>query len=300
MTALDEDQHPLVELGDIQLTLGHVISFVGTVFFLLTSLMCCFCGVGKFCLAEIHDHEDDPEEHSDMPRAPTVSIEDKKRFGRRARMRLHQYVWYLLKVGWFLIGDICQAIVHLVFAGVFLLFGVVMLMPGGFGGSLIFMQTAGVVIVVTAGFVLMRLLQVLLGMHVVEPLQAVADAGHSRLLKLEKRMDSSIHSMDQVKHTIEDGMHRMMVCIDKAVEPMKHQAEHMKEVLHRQSQATEELGRHLRDSAYQLGTSAEDSLIVAAAHASRRQEIHMFRLVSAASAPGPGGPRSPSEASGGR
>jgi len=211
-----------------------------------------------------------------MPRPPTFSVEDKKRFGRRARMRLHQYVWYLSRVGWFLIGDACQAIVHLVLAGVFLLFGVVMLMPGGFGGSMIAMQAAGVVILVTMAFVTLRLAQVLFSMHVVEPLQAVADSGHNRLLKLERRMDASIHSIDQVKHTIEDGMHRVWVSFEKVVEPAVHQAEYMREVLHRQSQATEEIGRHLRDSANRLGSSAEDTVLLAAAHASRRQEIHMF------------------------
>lgn len=276
MTDVDEEGHFLSELGALQVSLGEGLSFIGTAGFLVASLVCCFCGIGKFFLSEIHDHEDEAEEHSDMPRPPSFSVEDKKRFGRRSRMRLHQYVCYLLRVGWFLIGELCQALVHLVFAVVFLHFALVMLMPGGFGGSLIAMQAAGLVILITLAFILMRLVQVLMSMYVVEPLQSVADSGHHRLLTLEKRMDDSIRSVDQVKDSIEDGMHRVRVTIEKVVEPAIHQVEYMREVMNRQSQATEEFGRQLRESAHRVGVSTEDHVILAAAHASRRQEIHMF------------------------
>jgi len=272
MTSSDEDASGefFNVLGATHKHVVQTVTLVGICIWVLASLLCCVCCVRKFALHEIHDHDEDTHENemSDYPRPPKFDVEDKKRLGRRRRMRLHQYICYLIRVGWFLLGDACQALVHLVFAGVFFFFAFIMMMPSGFGGSTIALYAVGIILIVTTVLSLLRIIQVLVCMYIVEPAQGIADSGLDRINRLERRLDASMHSVEQVKHRLEEGLHHIQA-----------NAERVCDALHLHSKAAEDLGRTVRNTTHRLDESmqsVQNRAILEAAHASGRQEIHMF------------------------
>lgn len=262
---------PLYALGLTHARVVQTALLVGIAFWSLASLVFCCCCVRKCVEAEILD-DDAQDDMSDYPQPPKFTSEEKRRLGRRRRMRLHQYMCYLLRVGWYLLGDACQAVIYFVFAMIFAFFAFVNIMPASFGGSAITLQVLGYVIAVTLLGAALRIMQVVLAMYIVEPMQAAAGSGYDRLDRLEKRMDAGLRSVEEVKDRLEDGLHHMKEGVEKFAQPALEKVERLYEALHLHSQVTEDFGRRVHETA----VGAENSAILAAAHATRRQDIHMF------------------------
>lgn len=249
-------------------TMVDLFSFVviGSLVLLTLIFVCCCCC--KCIHFEIRAPDSDDEKASpDQPLAPPLSKEQMKRFGYRKRMGICSFVCFIIKAAWFLLGDICQALVFFMAALVSSFFAAVLTFPQHFGATQVVITVVAVLIALTVLGVILRWLWVFLAPMITDLVRQTMHTGHARLKLLEERMEAGVKQVQDVKAKLEEGAEHMKEGVqgikdrlDKLTAPALENVQLVHETMKKHAQAAGEFGHRMQERANDLHHGAQHAV----------------------------------------